>query len=71
MVIDEVYTLQHFDDMFETGNFEDRMKIEKCQKRNDVTFSFYDNVTSSNFHCLSYHGPATKLVDLFLNTSAR
>lgn len=71
MVIDDVYTLQHFEDMFQTGNFEDRMKIEKCQKKNDVTFFFFDNITSNNYHCLSYHGPATKLTNLFLNTTAR
>ncbi|KAJ8925279.1 hypothetical protein NQ315_009107 [Exocentrus adspersus] len=70
VLIDEVYTLQHFEDMFETGNFEDRMKIDECQRRSEVTFFFYDNITSHNFYCLSYHGPATKLTDLFLNTSA-
>lgn len=28
--IDQVYVLQHFKDMFSSGNFEDRMKVEAC-----------------------------------------
>ncbi|CAG9821026.1 unnamed protein product [Phaedon cochleariae] len=69
--IDEVYTLQHFENMFETGNFEDRMKIEKCLNKPDLTFFFYDNITAKHAQCLSYHGPATKLTELFLNNTAK
>ncbi|VEN54367.1 unnamed protein product [Callosobruchus maculatus] len=70
VTIDEVYTLQHFEDMFETGNFEDRMQIDKCRKKQNISFFFYNNITANNYHCLSYHGPVTKLVQLFLNTTA-
>lgn len=57
--------------MFATGNFEDRMKIDKCQKQYQHHFFFYSNITSKSYHCLSYHGPATKLVNLYLNTMAQ
>ncbi|KAJ8963976.1 hypothetical protein NQ314_005235 [Rhamnusium bicolor] len=70
VIIEKVYTLQHFEDMFETGNFEDRLKIEECQDTHKLNFFFYENITAKNVHCLSYHGPATKLTELFLNTSA-
>ncbi|XP_072379841.1 GDP-fucose protein O-fucosyltransferase 2-like [Diabrotica undecimpunctata] len=71
VVIDEVYNLQHFEDMFETGNFEERMNIEKCQRTYDKTYLFYKNITAKDVKCLSYHGPATKLTELFVNTSAK
>nr|CAH7723876.1 unnamed protein product [Callosobruchus chinensis] len=70
VTIDEVFTLQHFEDMFETGNFEDRMQIDKCRKKQHVSFFFYNNITANNYRCLSYHGPAIKLTQLFLNTTA-
>ncbi|CAH1991284.1 unnamed protein product [Acanthoscelides obtectus] len=69
VTIDEVYTLQHFEDMFETGNFEDRMELKnKCKE--DLSFFLYSNITANKYYCLSYHGPATKLSQLFLNTTA-
>lgn len=71
VVIDEVYNLQHFEDMFETGNFEDRMEIAPCQKKDDNTYFFYKNVTGATVRCLSYHGPATKLTELLRNTTAK
>nr|XP_023014074.1 GDP-fucose protein O-fucosyltransferase 2 isoform X1 [Leptinotarsa decemlineata] len=71
IVIDEIYSLQHFEDMFETGNFEDRMKIDKCLRKEEPTFFFYKNITAKISYCLSYHGSATKLTELFLNTTAK
>ncbi|EFA07652.2 GDP-fucose protein O-fucosyltransferase 2 [Tribolium castaneum] len=69
--IDEVYVLQHFKDMFETGNFKDRMQIEQCAQKYQINYFFYKNVTSNNVKCLSYHGPATKLSQLLLKSSAK
>lgn len=66
VIIDEVYTLQHFEDMFETGNFDDRIEINECQKKYEHLFFFYDNITSKSYNCLSYHGPVSKLKELFL-----
>lgn len=69
--IDEVYILQHFEDMFETGNFEDRMSIENCHEEPNPMFYYCDNMTSINIQCLSYHGPATKLTELLAKSQAR
>ncbi|KAJ3648605.1 hypothetical protein Zmor_020398 [Zophobas morio] len=71
VVIDEVYILQHFKDMFETGNFEDRMKIEECRAKSHLIYFFYNNITSKNVKCLSYHGPATKLSELLDKSPAK
>ncbi|KAJ8963340.1 hypothetical protein NQ318_018812, partial [Aromia moschata] len=71
VVIEEVYTLQHFEDMFETGNFEDRFKIDQCRSDYAISFFHYENITGRDFYCLSYHGPATKLEEIFLNTTAQ
>ncbi|XP_019753313.2 GDP-fucose protein O-fucosyltransferase 2 isoform X2 [Dendroctonus ponderosae] len=64
-ILDEVYVLQHFEDMFESGNFEEKWLIEKCQKPPKMKFFYYANITASNVKCLSFHGPATKLAELF------
>ncbi|KAH1007647.1 hypothetical protein HUJ04_004855 [Dendroctonus ponderosae] len=64
-ILDEVYVLQHFEDMFESGNFEEKWLIEKCQKPPKMKFFYYANITASNIKCLSFHGPATKLAELF------
>lgn len=71
VIIDEVYTLQHFEDMFETGNFEEKMKITKCQQKNHHTFFFYNNITSNVDYCILYSGAVTKLKELFINTEAK
>lgn len=70
-IIDEVYVLQHFSDMFETGNFEDRMAVEICQNPIHTSFFHYENVTSSNIKCLSFHGHATQLSELLEKSSSR
>lgn len=57
--------------MFETGNFEERMKINECQKKYEHLFFFYENITSKSYYCLSYHGPVTKLKELFLKTAKK
>ncbi|CAG9856545.1 unnamed protein product [Phyllotreta striolata] len=69
--IEEVYTLQHFEDMFETGNFQDKMQLDNCNKDYHYSYFSYKNVTSKNTRCLSYHGPATKLSEIFSNSSAK
>lgn len=70
-MIDDVYVLQHFEDMFETGNFEERMEIDKCHNVHVANFFFYSNFTSNNIKCLSFHGHASQLVDILHNSSAK
>lgn len=69
--IDEVYVLQHFEDMFKTGNFEDRLAVEDCQNEMQTNFFFYDNLTSNHMHCLSFHGHTSLLTRVLETTNAR
>lgn len=69
--IDEVYMLQHFENMFETGNFEERVEIGKCNKRISTHFFYYDNVTSEIIKCLSFHGHTSQLEEVLGNTTSR
>ncbi|GLV36279.1 O-fucosyltransferase 2 [Carabus blaptoides fortunei] len=64
LIIDEVFILQNFEDMFETGNFEDKMAVEECTENETVNFYKYDNLTSNNIRCLSFHGHASQLISL-------
>ncbi|XP_060536544.1 GDP-fucose protein O-fucosyltransferase 2 [Cylas formicarius] len=70
-IIDNVYILQHFDDMFETGKFVDKLEIQKCQNPPKVRYFYYNNMTSTNVKCLSFHGPASQLIQLLQNTSSK
>ncbi|KAL0275181.1 UNVERIFIED_CONTAM: hypothetical protein PYX00_003123 [Menopon gallinae] len=79
-MIDQVYVLQHFEDTFTSGNFEDRMKIEPClakiryRRAGDAYEGYFwdfRNVTSKKVDCLSYHGPAVKLADVLKMSEAR
>lgn len=63
-VIDRVYILQHYDDMFESGKFEEKWNVDKCSKPPKLRFFYYSNITSYNVQCVSFHGPATKLAEL-------
>lgn len=63
--------LKHFDDMFETGNFEERMAVTDCKSNDKVNFFHYTNLTSDNVKCLSFHGHTSQLKDLLLKSKAR
>ncbi|KAK6626711.1 hypothetical protein RUM44_009187 [Polyplax serrata] len=78
--IEQVYILQHFKDTFTSGNFEDRMALEPCQEElpyestpNGFLGHFwnYPNLTAKNVDCLSFHGPATQLIDILKKTEAK
>lgn len=69
--MDEVYVLQHFEDMFETGNFEERMQIDTCHNEHNPTFFFFSNITSNNIKCLSFHGHTSQLVNILHSSSAK
>ncbi|XP_018322951.1 GDP-fucose protein O-fucosyltransferase 2 isoform X2 [Agrilus planipennis] len=69
--IDAVYILQHFEDMFKTNNFEDRMLIEPCQNVIQTSFFYYENITSTNIKCLSFHGKVSDLSKLLRDSTYR
>ncbi|CAG9766227.1 unnamed protein product [Ceutorhynchus assimilis] len=70
-ILDKVYILQHYEDMFESGNFVDKWSVEKCQKPPKLRFFHYTNITSNNVQCLSFHGPATKLSEVLKQDKSR
>lgn len=61
-LIDEVYILQHFPDMFENGIFEERATFQPCKKQSVPTYFNYPNLTSNDVRCLAFHGPAVNLL---------
>ncbi|KAF5299583.1 hypothetical protein FQR65_LT09388, partial [Abscondita terminalis] len=69
--LQDVYILQHFKDMFETGKFDDKMEIQKCNKPIRTNFYYYNNVTSDNIKCLSFHGPVQLLQKILKITKAQ
>lgn len=71
VLIDDVYVLQHFEDMFKTGNFEDRLAVENCQSEIQTNFFFYKNMTAKNMYCLSFHGHTSLLSRILEKTAAR
>lgn len=80
-VIDQVYVLQHFEDTFTSGNFNDRFKIEPCQnqlkyvkKKGDLYSGYfwgYSNITAKSVECLSFHGHASQLIDFLENVKGK
>lgn len=66
-----MFVLQHFDDMFETNNFEERMSIEPCTKKIETNFFNYSNMTSNNIKCLSLHGHMSQLTDILKKSNSR
>lgn len=71
VIIDEVYILQHYQDMFTSGNFEDKMSIEDCNEQISTNFFHYDNITSHNIKCLSFHGFTSQLSSLVHKSEAQ
>ncbi|KAI4467185.1 gdp-fucose protein o-fucosyltransferase 2 [Holotrichia oblita] len=69
--IDDVYILQHYQDMFETGKFEEKMSIEDCNEPIRVNYFYYNNITSNNVRCLSFHGYTSQLTSVLKNSTAR
>jgi peptide-O-fucosyltransferase len=66
LVIDEVYKLQNFEDMFENGVFVDKFQEVACSSKNKRTGSYfnYKNITENKLVCMSFQGSAAKLYDL-------
>nr|XP_022901454.1 GDP-fucose protein O-fucosyltransferase 2 [Onthophagus taurus] len=71
VLIDEVYILQHYEDMFQSGKFIEKMSIEKCNEPVDPNYFYYKNITSNNVKCLSFHGFTDQLTNLFETSSSK
>lgn len=69
--IEDVYVLQHYEDMFSSGKFEEKMNISSCVKEPTTNFYYYQNVTSNNIRCLSFHGHTSQLTKILKETNAQ
>ncbi|XP_058127241.1 GDP-fucose protein O-fucosyltransferase 2 [Anopheles ziemanni] len=63
VVLDEVYKLKHFDNMFENGVFVDKFEEHVCPKSDSGTLPFlgYANFATKEFTCLHFQGSAMLL----------
>lgn len=50
VVIDEVYKMQHFDNMFENGVFEDKFEEVACSRRNKQSSSYFEYNYDSHYY---------------------
>ncbi|XP_040172562.1 GDP-fucose protein O-fucosyltransferase 2 isoform X2 [Anopheles arabiensis] len=63
VVLDEVYKLKHFEQMFENGVFVDKFEEHVCPKGHDGALAYfgYGNFTADAFTCLHFQGSAMLL----------
>lgn len=66
IVLDEVYKLKHFQDMFENGVFVDKFAKAKCGPTETNTHDLlqYANLTTKRVTCLHFQGSASLLADV-------
>lgn len=64
--ITEVYVLQQFETMFESGVFVDKFEETACTRNEYDNYHFleYYNITERTITCLSFQGSASLLVDV-------
>lgn len=64
--IGEVYLLQHFEAMFETGVFVDKFEETICSRTDNDNYHFleYYNITEKTITCLNFQGSASLLFEV-------
>lgn len=64
--ISEVYSLQHFEAMFESGVFVDKFEETACTRTDNDNYHFleYYNITENTITCLNFQGSASLLVNV-------
>uniref|UniRef100_A0A182P6V3 GDP-fucose protein O-fucosyltransferase 2 n=1 Tax=Anopheles epiroticus TaxID=199890 RepID=A0A182P6V3_9DIPT len=63
VLLDEVYKLKHFEQMFENGVFVDKFEEHVCPGGHEATLPYlgYGNLTAEAFTCLHFQGSAMLL----------
>ncbi|XP_053678480.1 GDP-fucose protein O-fucosyltransferase 2 [Anopheles nili] len=63
VLIDEVYKLKHFDNMFENGVFVDKFEEHVCPRSDSSMLPYfgYGNFTANEFTCIYFQGSAMLL----------
>ena len=66
VTLSEVYRLQHFENMFESGVFVDKFEETACRKSEYDNFHYFDyhNITEHSITCLNFQGSATLLINV-------
>jgi peptide-O-fucosyltransferase len=64
--IDEVYRLQHFESMMESGVFTDKYEEIACPRNHHENNHYleYFNITEKTITCLNFQGSSTLLIDV-------
>lgn len=64
--INEVYKLQHFENMFENGVFVDKFEEAACTRHDYDNYHYmeYYNITENNINCISFQGSVMLLKDI-------
>jgi peptide-O-fucosyltransferase len=80
-VLDVVYVLQHYKDMWESNQWVEKFEVQPCHEKHRYRllkdgqytgwFWGYANITAAEVHCLSFHGHASKLKGVLENLKAR
>jgi GDP-fucose protein O-fucosyltransferase len=62
--IGEIYNLQHFESMFESGIFVDKFEETACNRNEYDNYHFmeYYNITEKTITCLNFQGSASLLI---------
>lgn len=66
LIIDEVYKLKHFQDMFENGIFVDKFEKSKCGQSDlgQGNYLQYSNITAKRVICVNFQGSAHLLQEV-------
>ncbi|CAO1416757.1 unnamed protein product [Diamesa hyperborea] len=66
VTISEVYRLQHFENMFESGVFVDKFEETACPRSDYDNYHYFDyhNITENSITCLNFQGSATLLINV-------
>lgn len=64
--IGEVYVLQQFEEMFESGVFVDKFEETACLRSDNDNYHFleYYNITEKTITCLNFQGSASLLIEV-------
>lgn len=64
--IGEVYVLQQFEEMFESGVFIDKFEETACSRSDNDNYHFleYYNITEKTITCLSFQGSASLIIEV-------
>lgn len=70
-IIEQTYTLENFDEMFETGFFENKYEKRQCKRHYKLDFFGFSNITTNSKQCLAFQGHVDMFKSIFQNYAHR